>query len=145
MLLAQEDQIGWTEALLVMIGVGVLLVGAGLLIMSVARKAADGRLGPNALAGIRTRTTRSSAEAWQAAHQAGLRPTLLAGWASIASGVIALIAGIIASSGGDDPNRAMLVWSITMLSGTALLVGLVIYGATKGQAAARQVRDSHPD
>ncbi len=144
MILAQEEQISWTAALAVMIGVGVLMVGAGLMIISIARRASDGRLGPNAIAGIRTRTTRSSPEAWLAAHQAGERMTVLAGWAGAASGVIALIAGLIAGSGGDDPNRAMLVWTITLMSGSVLLVGLVVYGAIKGQAAARQVRDPQP-
>lgn len=145
MILAQEEQISWGAAVAVMIGIGALMVGAGLLIISIARRAADGRLGPNAIAGIRTRTTRSSAEAWQAAHQAGERVTVLAGWASVLSGVIALIAGLIAGSGGDDPNRAMLVWATTLMFGSVLLVGLVIYGAMKGQAAARQVRDSRPE
>ena len=145
MLLAQEEQIGWTEALLVMIVVGVLMAGAGVLIISIARRAADGRMGPNAVAGIRTRTTRSSPEAWQAAHQAGLHTTVLAGWASVAAAIIALIAGVIAGSGGDDPNRAMLVWAITIMSGAVLLVGLVVYGAMKGQAAAREVQSTQSD
>ena len=144
MILAQEDQIGWSAAVAVMIGVGALMVVAGLAIIGMARRAADGRLGPNALAGIRTRTTRSSPGAWQAAHQAGERLTVLAGWAGAASGVIALIAGLIAGWGGDDPNRAMLVWTITLMASTALMVGLVISGALKGQAAARQVQDSSP-
>ncbi len=62
------------------IAVGVLLLGSGMLVVSIARRAAGGQLERNGWAGIRTTATRSSDGAWAAAHQAAERPTVVGGW-----------------------------------------------------------------
>jgi hypothetical protein len=61
-----EEQVPLTAALLV----GLLCVATGAAVSGVARRAADGRLGRNAVAGIRTRATMRSDTAWRAGHAA---------------------------------------------------------------------------
>ena len=138
--LAQQDPIGWTAAILLMVTVSLVMVGSGWLIIWIAVRTADGRLASNGWAGIRTRTTRSSDEAWITAHRAAEGPTKLAGWASIVSGVAAVALGIFFGDG--DAERATLIWTTVIMVGGTLLTVLVIYGAWKGQRAAKQVLNS---
>ncbi len=137
MLLAQQEPIGAVGAWALMLGVGLLLFGAGALVASIARRTADGRIGVNGLAGIRTQTTRSSPQAWQAAHEAGLASTVFGGRAMQVSAVVAPIAGVLL--GQTDWDRVVMSWSIAIGLGIALSVSLVIYGAILGQRAARDV------
>lgn len=57
----------WGNAL--MVASIILTVG---ITWNVTTRAADGRLGPNPISGMRTRTTMASPEAWQAGHIAAL-------------------------------------------------------------------------
>lgn len=72
----------------------VALGGAGVLMLWLARAGASGRLKRNQLAGIRTRRTLASDEAWHAAHIRAERPTRLAGIVAIAAGVTILVAPV---------------------------------------------------
>jgi hypothetical protein len=51
-------------------------IGAAILVTWLTRKAANGSLPRNNLAGVRTRITMSSDAAWQEGHRAALRPTV---------------------------------------------------------------------
>ncbi|WP_344357891.1 zinc-binding dehydrogenase [Brachybacterium phenoliresistens] len=55
------------------------MVAAGVLLNWAARATASGRIGRNALVGIRLRSTMVSDEAWRAAHSRAQRPMILAG------------------------------------------------------------------
>lgn len=90
-MIAQEDPIGWTAALILMVTVTLVMVAVGWLVIVIAERAADGRLGSNGLAGIRTRATRSSDEAWRAAHQVAERPTAIWSVAITVGGTLLLI------------------------------------------------------
>lgn len=118
--------------------VGVAMVGAGVLVVRIARRAAEGQLGPNVIAGIRTKATRSSPEAWAAAHAAGLSLSVLGGWTMAVAGVAAPIVGLVVG-GTDDSNKAMGWWTAIVLLGIVASLGLVIAGALRGQAAAKAV------
>lgn len=133
---AQQETLTWTPALLVMALTGITLVVAGRVVISVARRTADGRLGRNGLAGIRTKATRSSDEAWHAAHTVGLVPTVLAGKVAMATGPVAMALGLAL---GRNPERAMLFWGVVLGMGTVALTGLVVYGGWKGNLAAKEV------
>lgn len=136
-MVAQQDPIGWPSAIILMTIVSFVMMGSGWLIIWIATRTADGRLGSNAWAGIRTRTTRSSDEAWREAHMAAEGPTKLAGWASIVSGLAAVVFGVAFSDG--DAERATLIWTAIILAGGTLLTVLVLYGAWKGQSAAKVI------
>lgn len=56
-----------------------LEIGAAVLVIWLTWKAANGSLPRNDLAGVRTRVTMSSDEAWRVGHRAALRPTVVAG------------------------------------------------------------------
>lgn len=121
-----------------MVIVGVVLVGAGLLVLRINRQAAQGNLGPNLFAGIRTKATRSSPEAWKAAHEAGMQQSVLGGWIMVAVGVAAPVVGLIAG-GSDDADKAMVWWTVVLLLGITVSVGCIIAGAMKGHVAAKAV------
>ncbi|MDW3177117.1 MAG: SdpI family protein [Acidimicrobiia bacterium] len=137
-MIAQEDPIGWTAALILMVTVSLVMVAVGWLVIVIAERAADGRLGSNGLAGIRTRATRSSDEAWRAAHQVAERPTALAGWTTMASGVAGLCLALVFADG--DAERATSIWSVAITVGGTLLLILSGFGAWKGHAAAKRVQ-----
>ena len=65
-MIAASDSVPFWVALLI----GLAMIAAAVAIIVVTNRAANGALGPNAGFGIRTKATRSSPEAWQAAHRA---------------------------------------------------------------------------
>lgn len=141
--LAAEDQGSWAAALVLGLVLGAALVGSGVLVRSVSRRAADGALGPNAVAGIRTKATMASEEAWLAAHRAGLRDSLLAGSVSIVGGVVILVlAPVMAVAGVGSPDRYAAVAGIGAMLVTLGLLGLVIRGAVVGHRAAKAVGEA---
>lgn len=56
-------------------------------------RAATGSLARNALAGVRTRMTMSSDAAWQVGHRAALRPTMIAGTATVLWCSLSIVVG----------------------------------------------------
>lgn len=135
----QQDPIPWGGALGIAAGVGLVLVVSGAAMISLARRTADGRIGPNGWTGVRTSATRSSDEAWHAAHRVAEVPTVRAGWSLVATGILGFV--LAALVGWGDGERAMLTWGITVGVGTTLLTGLVLKGAWDGHQAAKRVRD----
>ena len=70
------------------------LILAGLVQIFVMIRASDGRLGRNRFAGIRTRMTLSSDEAWMTAHQAARSLGLRSGIAFLAGGMVLPLARV---------------------------------------------------
>lgn len=115
---------------------GLLMVGAGLLVRSVSRRAADGRMDRNPAAGIRTSATTASKEAWLLAHQVGQRPSLLGGTAGVVGGVALSVLGILTLVRLVEPNPTMAAaTALILLTATAMLVGVIV-GAVRGHRAA---------
>lgn len=108
-------------------GLCVAMVGAGALVIWMARAAASGRLKRNHLAGIRISSTMASDAAWLAGHVRAEKPTIYGGIASIVSGVVALI-----------PVPMPVVVTAVLVACAALLV-LTLYAAHVGGKAATAV------
>ena len=72
--------------------VGLILAGVVQLFVSI--RAADGRLGRNRIAGIRTRATMLTDDTWRTAHQAAKPLGLRAGQAFLLSGLIIPVARV---------------------------------------------------
>lgn len=108
----------------------VAMVGAGSLLIWTANAAASGRLKRNQLAGIRTPSTMASEEAWSAAHVRARSATVWAGAVSALGGVFALV------------PVAMPVVVVAVLVAAVGTLGLVLYAARVGGAAARAVSES---
>jgi len=106
-----------------------VMVGAGVLILWMARAAASGRLQRNPIAGIRLPVTMASDRAWLAAHQAAKRPTQVAGWCAIACAVPSVL------------PVPLPVAVVSILIGAAALLVFVLYGAAVGSRAARALGD----
>lgn len=105
----------------------VVMVGSGILLVWVARATASGRLKRNPIAGIRIPRTMVSDEAWLAAHIRAKRAMTLAGLASVASGLCALL-----------PVSAPVL-ATTVLVGCGAMLGLVLHAARVGGRAAAEV------
>lgn len=115
------------QRVVVQVLVAVVLVGAGILLVWLARATASGRLKRNPAAGIRIPATMESEEAWRAAHIRARRPTECAGATSIVSGLVALL-----------PLPDALLWS-AVLVGSVVMLALVLHGARVGNRAAKEV------
>lgn len=140
--LAQEPEGSWAGAWALVLVVATVMTGAGVLIVVVARRTADGRTGRNPVAGIRTGATMSSDEAWAAAHVAGRRLTELGGWGAIAAGVGSLpVAAVLAIRGETAETVSNAALAVAAGVGSVLLLAGVTAGAIKGHRAAVAVRD----
>ncbi|QEV99444.1 SdpI family protein [Microbacterium caowuchunii] len=102
----------------------VLLLGAGILLIWLARSAASGRLKRNPLAGIRLPSTMATDEAWLAAHVRAKRPTVWAGCTFLATAAFVLLPV-------SDP-----VLSVGVLLGCLIVLVMVIHAARVGVRAA---------
>lgn len=109
---------------------GVVMIGTGVLIAVVNTRAADGRIGVNTAAGIRTKQTMAGEAAWRAAHVAA-KP-----WNQFAA-IIAVVTGfaVIALS-----SSAAALYGV-LFTGLALSVAVVVAAAVVGHRAARAVND----
>ena len=103
----------------------LVLVGAGLLVASVTRRAADGRLPRNVLAGLRTTATLRSDEAWRAGHAAARSASDAAGAVFALSGVGALLL------------RSAPAFAAVVLGGTLGVLVLSVVAARRAGRAAR--------
>ncbi|WP_342022634.1 SdpI family protein [Arthrobacter citreus] len=77
------------------------------LCIAVTRQAADGLIGRNGSAGIRTRHTKASDEAWVAGHRAAL-PVVKKMWPAAAAGVLAAVVVQFVAGGGWGTGAAFL-------------------------------------
>jgi hypothetical protein len=121
-----DERVPLTGALLI----GLLCVVSGLAVAVVGRRAADGRLGRNALAGIRIRSTLRSDAAWLAGHAAA-RP------ASDAAGAVFAVTGLAATVTRSAPWFAGVV-----LAGTLGAVALLLVGVRQAVVAADRADDA---
>ena len=148
-MLAQVDPPSWGVVWLLLVGGLVLLVFVGWLVIDLAKKAADGRLGRNGIAGIRTKATRASDEAWLAAHKAGLKRSVLAGRILMGSGIAAALGLLI---GYGNPTRTILVWGIRTILVWGIVVSVLplvalapaVMATTEGDRAAKAVARDLP-
>lgn len=104
-----------------------VMIAAGGVIVWTARAAAAGRLERNYWAGIRTRTTLASDDAWLAAHRAARAPVEAGGWGAVAAGVVVLFMPA-------DPEAAI---PLTVIAGAVVMLAGVLVGAWRGVRAAK--------
>ncbi|MEL6891120.1 MAG: SdpI family protein [Actinomycetota bacterium] len=136
-MVAAQDSISLAGALALMVPTSVVLAAAGVGLIVLARRTADGRIGPNNWAGIRTRATRASPAAWRAAHVAARTRSEQAGWVAIATAILGIPIALAVDA--DDGERAIGAWGIVVTLGAMLLTGLILLAARSAQAAARDI------
>jgi len=123
-LLAADNSVPlWVAVLL-----GASMIVAGVAIAVTTNRAIDGRLGPNRTAGIRTKATRASSEAWVAAHRAA-KP-----WMQFAS-MIAVVTGFAVIALSSSTTALFTV----LLVGAALMVVVAIVGSVFADREAKRV------
>jgi len=135
--IAQDPPIGPGEATLLIVLISALLLGSAGLSIWIAKRTASGALGPNGWAGIRTKATRRSSEAWLAGHKAAEKLMVAGGLVMVVSTIISAVLAFSLDDG--DPERRVLIWSGAIGVGTVLLLALTIAGAIKGNNAAKAV------
>ncbi len=124
MLLAADDSVSFLLALFL----GVLMIGGGVLNAVINGRAADGRLAVNHTAGIRTKETMASQEAWQTAHRRAKPLNQFGSMVGIVTGF-----AVVALS-----SSALALFTV-LLVGVALMTAAVIAGCVVGHRAAREV------
>ena len=107
--------------------VGGLMLAGAVAVAVVVWAAADGRLGPNPWAGLRTRQTMAGGREWQAAHRAALVPSVVGLAGMGLAGVLAFVL----------PTEPVILAAV--LAGSGWAVGWLVVGLVRGQRAARQV------
>ena len=103
----------------------LLLLACYFSLIFVAIRCADGRIGINRVAGIRTQALMVNEQTWVAGHQAAKGPTLIGAYA----------AAVLTTSVLMMPSEALQATSI-LLAGFLMLAG-VLWGAIKGTKAAK--------
>ncbi len=111
----------WPSAL----GLAALLAVSGALISYIGWKAGHGRLVRNWAAGIRTRASLTSDDAWDACHRAGGKKLMAAGLVLIPSAIPLLF----------RPTNG--VGLVLVLAGSSLTLFLLIWATMEGNRAAK--------
>lgn len=106
----------------------VLLIVGALVIAGVVQACATGRIGPNAIAGIRMPSVLVNEKTWRVGHQAAL----LATWST--SALAALFGGFALFSGSSQANMGLYV-----LIGAGILLAGTIWGSVVAHMAAVKV------
>lgn len=115
------------------LAVGALLVVAAVVLALVMRAAADGRIGPNRWAGLRTRVTMAGPRQWRAAHEAALGPSVVAATGLGLAGLGAMV------------TRDPFVLVGVVLAGAVWTIVWAMVGLARGEQAAREVGRRHRD
>ena len=137
MVIAQQEAGVSLVTMAAMVSVGLLTVGAGYLVIWSAKLAASGEIKRNnGWAGIRTRATASSDEAWLAAHQEAEALTVWGGWVFMASAILAPVLALVLTN---TDEQATTVWGIGLTIGIVAGTGFVMLAASRGNAAAKEV------
>jgi hypothetical protein len=106
----------------------VLLIVAAVVLWVVATRAANGSLGPNRWAGLRTRATMASPEAWVAANRAAQAGTQTA---AVILGATGLAVGVLAWTTDLLP--------LILLVGMTLTFGALVRATISGNRAAKKI------
>jgi hypothetical protein len=117
---------GWSIGLALLMA--VLLIVAATVLWVVAARAANGSLGPNRWAGLRTRATMASPEAWVAANRAAQTGMQTA---AVILGVTGVAVGVLASTTDLLP--------LILLVGVTLTLGALVRATIRGTRAAKNV------
>ncbi|MBT8165943.1 MAG: SdpI family protein [Acidimicrobiia bacterium] len=115
------------------LGLGLLLVAAGVGLFVAGRRAQEGRLRQNHFVGIRTTLTLNSEIAWDAAHLAGGRRLMLSGYGPVGSGILLF----------SQPTNG--VGAAIVLVGLGWMVGWILAAAALGERAAKAALDDAGD
>jgi hypothetical protein len=108
--------------------IGLLLVASGICVWIVAERTADGRIRRSSSAGIRTRSTKASDQAWVAGHRAAKQA------AQVAAALLSLTGiGLVVAAGNPD------VATLLMIVGLALSCGALIKATIAASRASKSV------
>lgn len=118
--------------LLAALGLGALQCMCGVAVVLVTRRAAAGRLGRNAVAGIRIASTLRSDAAWRQGHAAAVRLSDVGGAVFVLSGLLAVV------------SRSAPVFASVLLTGVVFGSALLLAGAWRAARAAEEAEQAEP-
>lgn len=120
-------------------GILIPTILLALLIPGMTIMASNGKLPPNGIMGIRTRTTQSSPEAWQAAHHAAGK-LLIPVSALVLLGCLLVLTGITEKLGTAEVLSSVLLGVLVL----AIIVSGVIAQKVAKRVAAEQFSKTFP-
>jgi uncharacterized membrane protein len=109
----------------------MIMTLASLVLLTIGLMGLLGRLPRNHFAGVRTRATLASEEAWREAHRAGSAPLIFAAVAALAMG-LALLPFVIAGEVGDGLAIGIVIAQVVLLAGGAVAGGVMAQRAAGG-------------
>lgn len=120
-----------------MIGAAIALIGAGVVMLVLGVKSYNGSLKPNGTAGLRTKATLASDEAWYAGQKAGALGTIAGAVVCFVGGVVSVVLGLVV-----DDDAAVTAIKLTLVPLTVVTVMSLIVGnrAAKNAEAQRNTR-----
>ena len=105
----------------------VLLSVAAAGVVAICWISANGILGPNPMAGLRTKALLQSERTWQVGHQAAIRPM-----------AIGAVVAVVAAIGSVFATRDLTTYLIMLgVSVAAIVAGLIVATVVAGRAARR--------
>jgi hypothetical protein len=110
--------------MLAAVGLALLVGSSGVLVAVLSRRAADGRLGRNAYAGVRTASTMRSDAAWRAGHAAAVPLSDSAAVVFVISAFVALV------------MRQGNAFPLVLIGGSVVGTALLLLAARKAVLAA---------
>lgn len=116
--------------------VGLLMTGP--VIYVVTRQASQGAIDVNAALGIRTKSTRSSQQAWEVAHRAALPWVAVAAVVGVSTAVFSVTSLVLASTVGSSEAAPVVV----LIAGYVGLLVLLFVATSVANRAARATGDA---
>ncbi|RRD35245.1 SdpI family protein [Leucobacter sp. OH2974_COT-288] len=129
-----------TEAVVVLIGAAVLLAGS-LLIVWLGRLSERGTLARNYLAGLRTRQTLASDEAWIAGHRAGAKSMIVGGAGGAVGAVAGIVFGVLFMLGTVTQAATENLIACAVVVSCGWMIIWVLVATAKANRAAREVNE----
>lgn len=135
-----NDEMPWAAFILVAGLTGGVMIAAGFFVKELARKAAQGDLERNRVAGMRTKATLASDQAWLAGHIAAEPDSLRAAQAMVSSSIFAFVVpALLGMIGAIDAGVALIIWTALLMFGVAALVVFMVRATRAANLAARAV------
>lgn len=131
------EDVSPTAALIFGVLIGIIMWISGGLVIELNKRAIDGRMKRSRIAGIRTKATLASEEAWVAGHQAGHQSAIVAGVLAMASGVMCVVFAVLAITKVMSGASAMLAIAAAAVGGSILLVAFLTVGTVQANRAAK--------
>lgn len=133
-----NNEMSWLVFILVAGLTSGVTTAAGVFVRELARKAARGELERNRVAGMRTKATLASDEAWLAGHIAAEADSVRGAQAMIAGSIVAfVIPAVLGMASVIGAEGALVTWTVLLMLGVGALVVYMLRATRAANMSAR--------